>query len=105
MFKRDAKGKFVYREVGIFNRKMVYHFHSGRIATQRELEEKEYRNLLENQMREPVVIMREASSRKRWWMFRNDFYCEDEGYTGEAIKVLVLDRMQQLEKKVSKAKA
>jgi 5-methylcytosine-specific restriction endonuclease McrA len=69
------------------------------------LEEKDYRILLENQKSEPIGIMHDPASRKRWWMFRNDFYCEDEGYTAAAIKVLILDRIEQLEKKVSRAQA
>jgi len=38
-------------------------------------------------------------------MFRDEFYWEDEGYTEEEIRALILDRIEQREKKVKRAMA
>jgi len=80
------------------SRKLVVHHRT-------ELDDESYNSLLAHQQHTPVVVMSDGSSRKRWWMFKGDFYSEDEGYSETEVKALVLDGMQQKERKVQRALA
>jgi hypothetical protein len=103
MLKRAPNSRFTYRDVGLFNKKRLYRFHSGNSFTQSEMDYEAYRSLLARQQHTPVVVMTDSSSKKRWWMFRGDFYWEDEGYSETEVKVLILDRIAQKEKKIQRA--
>jgi len=105
MLKRDPNAKFMYRVVGFFRTRKLYRFYAGKWHSQREWEEKDYLALLEYQRRTPLLIMRVDENKRRWWMFRDEFYWEDEGYTEEEIRALILDRIEQREKKVKRAMA
>jgi hypothetical protein len=105
MLKRDPNAKFMYREVGIFQRKKLFRFYAGKIRTERELEERDYLNLLEVQKLEPVSVMQYDANRRRWWIFKDEFYWEDDGYTADEVKALILDRLSQKERKVKRAVA
>ena len=48
--------------------------------------------------------MEDVDSRKKWWMFKNEFYCEDENFTAAVIKALILERMEKREKRVKERK-
>lgn len=93
------------REVGFFNTKRLWRFHTGKQYTQGELEESDYEALLRYQEQTPMIVMRDTSSKKRWWMFRNDFYWEDDEYSAEEMRILILDRLEQREKKIKRATA
>ena len=103
MLKRDPKAKFMCRVVGFFNKRKLYRFYVGKLTTQGELEERDYLALSEHQRRAPVMIMRDDANKRQWWMFRDEFYLEDEGYTEDELLALILDRIAQREKKVKRA--
>ena len=103
MLKRDPNGRFLYREVGFFKKKRLWRFYSGKKFTQGEMDNETYCSLLAYQQHTPVAVMTDVSSKKRWWMFRNDFYWEDEGYSETEVKALILDRMEQKGKRVQRA--
>jgi 5-methylcytosine-specific restriction endonuclease McrA len=103
MLKRDPSGRFQYREVGIFNKKKMYRFRTGKFFTQREMSEEEYLDILARQQYSPVAVMKDSTNRKCWWMFGDEFYWEDEDYSQEEVKALVLERIEQKEKRVKRA--
>lgn len=103
MLKRDTNGRFSYRVAGFFKTRRVWRFYSGKSYTQSEMEEDAYQSLLKQQQHTPVGIMADSSSKKCWWMFRNQFYWEDEGYSAIEIKALILEKIEQKEKKVQRA--
>ncbi len=103
MLKRDPNGKFMYRDVGFFKKKRLYRFYTGKSYTQSEYEEEQYRSLLAIQQNKPFIVMNDNSKRKRWWMFKNEFYWEDEGYSETEVMALILDRIQQKKRKVENA--
>lgn len=105
MFKRDPKAKFIYRVVGFFSTRKLYRFYAGKWNSQREWEEKDFRALLEYQRQTPVLIMSVVENKGQWWMFRDEFYWDDEGYTEEEIRALILDKIEQREKKVKRVMA
>jgi hypothetical protein len=103
MLKRDSNGKFLYKETGFFTKKRLFGFRSGSTATDFFMEENQYNALLEFQKHQPVIVMNDTSSKKRWWMFCGEFWWEDEGYTVDEVKFLILDKLQQKKREVFKA--
>jgi 5-methylcytosine-specific restriction endonuclease McrA len=72
---------------------------------QAELDDATYTSLLAHQQDKPAVVLIDDATRTRWWMFRGDFYSEDEGYSEAEVKILILDRMQQKERRLQRARA
>lgn len=103
MLKRDPNAKFLYRDVGLFKKRRLYRFHTGNIYSQKEYEQEEYRSIVEAQQYEPVAILYDSSRKRRWWVFKGEYYWEDEGYSATEVMVLILDRMQQKKKKLENA--
>jgi hypothetical protein len=103
MLKRDTNGKFYYKEVGFFNKKKRFLFKTGKNSTEPYLDEEQYKSLLSSQQIMPVRVMRDTSSKKIWWMFKNEFYWEDEGYSITEVKALILDRLEQKKRKIDRA--
>ena len=103
MLKRDPNAKFVYREVGFFKKKQLFRFYAGKLHTQGEIEDDQYHSLLELQQYKPVVVMTSPSGKKRWWMFKNEFYWEDDGYSETDVMALILDKLEQKKRKVDRA--
>lgn len=106
MLKRDPNGRFLYREesfLGFFNRRRLWRFYSSKNYAQSEMEEDAYRSLLTYQQHTPLVVLTDDSSKRRWWMFRDEFYWEDEGFSATEMKALILDKVEQKEKKVQRS--
>ena len=103
MFKRDAKGRFVYTDVGFFKKKRQWRFESGKWKTVHPMDEETYQRILAAQQENPISVMQDPAARKRWWVFLGEFYWEDEGLSAGDVKVLALDRFMQDRKKVQRA--
>lgn len=41
--------------------------------------------------------------KRTWWMFRGEFYWEDEGYTAREVKALALERLRNKERRIQRA--
>ncbi len=83
MLRKDKNGKFV--ESGTFSIK--YQFSSGKKISLAKLSKSKYNSLLQIQSLNPVTIMTDLEKGRIWWMFQGDFYVENEGLTGDDIKV------------------
>ena len=105
MLKRDAKARFVCRETGIVFKRRFWRFCSGANRTETELDDKKHAALLDRQKETPTPLLTDVSSRKRWWIFQGEFYLEDEGYNEEEMKIVLLDRLRQKERKLQNARA
>ena len=103
MVRIDSKGSFVREERGFFNKSRYYRFHTGGSCTQAALSEVEYRSLLGRQRDMPAQVMLDTESRKRRWMFRGNFYWEDEGYSETEMKALIIERIRRRERKIARA--
>lgn len=99
MFRRDSNASFVRKGL-IFQ---SYTFESGRVRSKKKLLINQYDNLLKLQEEKPVLVLEIEKTPKRWWMFMNDFYYEDEGYEEEEIKALALERLSKKERRVKRA--
>ena len=99
-----ASKKAEFQQAGLSQRNL-YRFYSGKTYSVREWEEEEYQEFLKAQQYEPRAIMEDANSRKKWWMFKNEFYCEDENFTSADIKVLILERIEKRKARIERAQA
>lgn len=105
MIKRDPKAKFLYKDVGFFKPKRIWRFHAGKWSTQKGFTEEEFKSLQLRQQTTPVAVLRVDENKRLWWMFMDEVYWEDEGYSAEEMEVLIKDRVLQREKRVKRAVA
>jgi len=103
MLKRDPSCGFRCRYGGFFGSTKLYRFCVGHKYASVEIKESIYQQILESQQHTPVIVMLDSTSRKRWWMFRNEFYWEDEGFSQTEVKALILDRTEQKQRKLQRA--
>jgi 5-methylcytosine-specific restriction endonuclease McrA len=102
MLKRDPNCTWVCREVDSSEVRRLWRFHSADDYTEEEMKDDLYRRLLALQLHAPIMVMI-GKAGKRWWMFRNEFYCEDENYSDVEMKALILDSIKHKETKVQRA--
>ena len=65
----------------------------------------QHEEILKRQQWEPVKLATEARSRRTWWLFRDEFYWEDEGYGERDVKALILERLAQKDRRLQRAVA
>jgi len=102
MLKRDPRGKFTSKTVGIFRTRQQWRFETGNMWWG-WMEETDYNSILARQEQYPVPLGKDSSSKRIWWMFKGEFYWEDDGYSASQVAALILDRIAQKEKKVDRA--
>ncbi len=88
MLRNEKKGEFV--ESGTFSTK--YQFSVGKKISQTKLSKSKYNSLLQIQSLDPVKIMTDQEKRRTWWMFQENFYVENDGLTGDDVKVFALGK-------------
>jgi hypothetical protein len=100
MLKRDTNARFEKAGFAFLSR---YHFVSGSldIAVSKE----QYAGIRTRQRETPVELACDTARRRTWWMFRDEFYWEDEGYDEVAVKALILERLTQKDRRVQRAVA
>jgi hypothetical protein len=103
MLKRDPPAKFVCRTVGSFPKQLFYRFHAGKKRATEENDNYQHRCIWDRQKNIPVDVCYDTSNKRTWWMFRNEFYWEDEGLSGKQVMALILDKIQQKERKIENA--
>ena len=94
MLKRDKKTKFL--EVGIVS--MKYQFTTEKKFSKPALSKSKYNKLLELQSSDPVKVMEEADTSKKWWMFQDEFFIEDEDLNADDVKAFALKGIRKKKK-------
>ena len=102
MLRKDTNAKFIKRGAWIFAQ---YRFNAAGEPSPRALHQGAYQRLQRQQMETPVPLLLDEGRRRRWWLFRDEFYWEDDGYDATAVKALVLERENQRERRVRRAVA
>jgi len=82
----------------------VYRFHTKNARTVVPLEQNQYDELWKEQRQRPVQVMHDSDGSRKWWMFKRQFYVEDERYSAEEIRILLLDREAKRKRKIESAK-
>jgi 5-methylcytosine-specific restriction endonuclease McrA len=78
-----------------------YRFRAGTLAG-RWFGRRAYDGLLETQRAHPVVIL--ESERRRWWLFQERVYWEDEGLDATEVLALILERERRKRRQIQRAK-
>lgn len=102
MLKRDPGARLEKRGVSIFSR---FQFHAGGVQADRSWNQAELNAVLERQKDTPVLLLTEDETRRTWWMFRDEFYWEDEGYEEREVKALILERLTHKDRRLQRAVA
>jgi hypothetical protein len=105
MFKRVTNGTIIYKDTGIFTKKRLYGFRAGKRSTKFYMEESQYRSLLELQLQHPVRVMNDPASKKQWWMFKGEFWWEDDGCSSTDVQFILTEKFEQTIRKLKKALA
>lgn len=115
MFRQEREATFVTLErtrvVGrklfgaVRERQPYFLFHSGekRDPFQVSFEPEPFRRLVRKQMKEPQELGRDGA--RTWWMFKDDFYVEDEGLDSTDIEALALEVHHRRNRRLSHARA
>jgi len=120
MLRRDTSAHFrrVRHKHGFFRRweSYTYVFESSTLFKNVDIDlwssinkqshktEEEFKSILLKQQDTPVMIV-EGANQRRWWMFKDKFYWEDEGYSALEVKALLLKRERDKERRLKRAKA
>ncbi|MEA2639228.1 MAG: hypothetical protein QOF51_622, partial [Chloroflexota bacterium] len=75
----------------------------GEARAARGLSSGDYRDLLEQQESEPVAVL--AMPRRTYWMFRGDYYRDEDGLDVAEVRALLLDRMRRRQRQIENAMA
>lgn len=102
MLKRDTRAHFA--QSGIWSKKYRL-WTPGNHPLGRTLSVSEYAALLVEQMKIPVAVTEADTRRRRWWMFQNGFFWEDEGLSPAGVEALLLERERRQRRRVERAMA
>src|SRR5947209_7867127 len=70
-----------------------------------KLDDGSYNLLLGCQETVAVLVMSDVPTKNRWWMFKGEFYVEDEGYSAAEVQALIADHLLKKKRKVERAVA
>jgi hypothetical protein len=99
MLREDKRAEFVTEGAWLWRR---HHFVSGKLRTAR-ITARRLAEAAEGQRTHPVPVM-EADGR-RWWWYRERFYCEDEGLSAQDVLALLVEQARRRERKLQRAHA
>jgi hypothetical protein len=102
MLRRDSAARFQKHGVWIFAR---YRLHSAGSQSETSWNWSQGRAVLERQIDEPVALLTDDETRRTWWLFRDHFYWEDEGYEAREVKALILERVSRKDRRLQRALA
>jgi hypothetical protein len=102
MLRRDRNARFEKTGIWVFAQ---YRFVCGRLESAKALNQGTYLLLLREQQETPVCVFADKEQRYSWWLFRDEFFCDDDGYDSTEVKALVLERLMQRERRVRRAVA
>jgi hypothetical protein len=105
MLKRDPRCRFV-RHGWLF---IKYVFYIGNKCTEKSgayyaaYNEPNYLELLKKQKENPIQIFKDHTKGRAWWMFKDQFFWENEGCTPDEVKALILAYLKKRESMIRRA--
>jgi hypothetical protein len=100
MLKRDTTARFEKVGFAFLSR---YHFLAGGLDI--PMSKEQHARVISRQVDTPVEVGRDEVRRRTYWLFRDEFYWEDEGYGKIELKALILERLTQKGRRVQRAVA
>ncbi len=100
MLRRDTSAGYAKSGFTIFSR---YRFEAGGFVAPRSINQGAYARLQHAQVETPVLVGEDEPRRRRWWLYNDDFYWEDEGLDVRAVLALILERDIQKQRREERA--
>jgi 5-methylcytosine-specific restriction endonuclease McrA len=100
MLRRDTSAHFEKVGFAFLSR---YHFVSGKLDL--AMNKEQHARILACQQETPSEVAYDEVSRRAYWLFQDEFYWEDEGYSELEVKALILERQTQKDRRVQRAVA
>jgi hypothetical protein len=102
MPRHEPTACFEKRGVWIFSR---YRCTARGLSSARCLNRGAYDRMLVRQEDEPVLVLSDANRRRNLWLFRSEFYWEEDTYAVEAVQAFILEHLARRERRVQRALA
>jgi 5-methylcytosine-specific restriction endonuclease McrA len=99
---RERSARFALSGFWPFQR---YRFQAGDIEASASLSRSAYRRLQRHQTDDPVLVLHDEATGRRWWLFRDEVLWEDQGLGRRQVKALALERLLQRERRLQRALA
>ncbi len=99
MLRKDNNGRFVKSGL-VFP---TYRFISGSFQMEKGIRRFTYKRIIKAQEEEPYILMVDDERNKKWWMFKGEFYWENEGLNALEVKALALEKLARKERKINRA--
>lgn len=100
LLRRDTTATLAKSGISIFSR---YRFETAGFDAPRSLHQGAYDAIQRAQAEMPVLVAEDEARRRRWWLYQDEFYWEDEGYEARGVMALILDRGTQKERRLKRA--
>jgi hypothetical protein len=100
MLKRDTNARFEKVGFAFLSR---YHFVGGKLDV--AMSKEQHAGIMARQRETPVAVAHDEDRRRSYWLFRDEFYWEDDGYEEVEVKALILERETQKNRRVQRAVA
>jgi hypothetical protein len=102
MLHRDTSARFEKSGFWIF---AEYRLVGDRVRSKRRWNAARARLVLTRQRHTPVMLQEDASRRRRWWLFRDEVYWEEDGLNETEVKALALERLARSDRRIKRAVA
>jgi hypothetical protein len=102
MLHRDTSVRFEKSGFWIF---AEYRLVGERVDSRRRWNASRAKRLLATSVETPVVLHEDESRRRRWWLFRDEVYWEEEGLSEVEVKALALERLTKNDRRIKRAVA
>ena len=100
MLRRDTAAGFHKSGVSVFSR---YRFTTSGFEARRTVNQGAYDALQRASAEEPVLVAEDEITKRRWWLYRDEFFRETEGFDARSVLALILERSNQKDRRVKRA--
>lgn len=100
MLKRDSTATFAKSGVSLFSR---YRFQAAGYESPRSLNQGAFSDLQRVQAEAPVLVAEDEGRRRRWWLYQDEFYWEDDMLEARGVMALIRDREIQKDRRLKRA--
>lgn len=102
MLHRDASARFEKNGFWIF---AEYRLTGERVVSSKRWNAVRGKKVLVTQRQTPVRLHEEPERRRRWWLFRDEVYWEEDGLSEVEVKALALERLTRNDRRIQRAVA
>jgi hypothetical protein len=102
MLHRDTTARFEKTGFWIF---AEHRLAGERVESKKRWNVARAKRLLATSIETPVLLHEDESRRRRWWLFRDEVYWEEEGLREVEVKALALERLTKNDRRIRRAVA